>query len=87
MQQTFIAILEDENKKMIDFERFADKRLATVTQKILSLYSENSSYYFLYRPNIEKASFLAIYETPNGYNDYIEKVRYNHAELLQLIKQ
>lgn len=86
-QQTFIVMLEDENRKQIAFERFNDKKLSTVTSKILALYSPNSSYHFLYKQDIEKCASLAIYETPNGGNDYIERSRYSKAEFVQLLNK
>jgi hypothetical protein len=78
-QQTFITKLIDENNKMIDFERWADKRIKTVESKLKELYTR---YYGIYKNNIEKSEYIVIYETLN--NNDIEVKRINIKEFLSL---
>lgn len=85
-QQTFITVLEDAAGGLIDFERWDDKRAATVCRKVLELYNIHRPYHFLYKQGIERAASLAIYPTPDGYHKAADPVkRYARADLLQLI--
>jgi len=62
-QQTFIAYLEDQNFKMITFERFSCKRLETVINQMKELLKSS-----LYRACTKEAVSVAIYKTPDGYS-------------------
>ena len=60
--QTFITRWEDENHKLVDFERWSCKRLSTVVKKTLLL-AEHP----IYRECNEHAIRIAIYRTPDGF--------------------
>mgnify|MGYP001451338657 CR=1 FL=1 len=62
-QQTFITKLLDSNNRMVNFERWADKRIQTVERKVKELYT---NYYYLYKEDIKKAKYIAIYEASNN---------------------
>ena len=62
-QQTFITKLLDSNNRMVNFERWADKRIQTVERKVKELYT---NYYYLYKEDIQKAKYIAIYEASNN---------------------
>ena len=62
-QQTFITKLLDSNNRMVNFERWADKRIQTVERKVKELYT---NYYYVYKKDIEKAKYIAIYEASNN---------------------
>ena len=83
-RQTFIVRLEDEKKISIDFERFSDKRIETVMRKTIEFYKNLSNYDF-FRKELDESSFLAVYETPDVNGNYIERARYNKAELMELL--
>lgn len=61
-QQTFIVYLEDQNFKMVTFERFSYKRLETVINQMQELLKNS-----LYRACTKEAVSVAIYRTPDGY--------------------
>lgn len=65
-KQTYITILEDENGKGIDFERWAYNRAETCVDKLLELYS--GPWASLYRKDIDRAARIVCYQTPDGYN-------------------
>ena len=60
--QTYIAILENKNFKMVTFERFSCVRVETV-KKQMEILLNNS----LYRACTKDAVSVAIYRTPDGY--------------------
>lgn len=62
-QQTFIVYLEDQNFKMVTFERFSCKRLETVINQMNELLKSS-----LYRACTKEAVSVAIYRTPDGIN-------------------
>ena len=62
-QQTFITKLLDSNNRMINFERWADKRIQTVERKVKELYTK---YYYVYKEDIKKAKYIVIYEASNN---------------------
>ena len=62
-KQTYISCLEDENGKMINFERWSYKNINTIVNKLKTLYQ-----YSIYKSSLEKSKTLVIYETPDGYN-------------------
>lgn len=64
-QQTFITKLLDNNNRMVNFERWADKRIQTVERKVKELYTK---YYYVYKEDIEKAKYIVIYEASNNEN-------------------
>jgi hypothetical protein len=82
--QTFLAVLEDENKKHLTFERFAYKKIETVIRSLAKLYSTSSSWHFLYKAEIEKAAHLVVYATPDP-ETRIERLRIDKPALLSLI--
>lgn len=79
-QQTFITKLVDNNNRMINFERWADKKIQTVEKKVKELYTK---YYYVYKADIEKASYLIIYEASNNENQ-IEIKRISINEFLNI---
>jgi hypothetical protein len=62
-QQTFITKLLDSNNRMVNFERWADKRIQTVERKVKELYTK---YYYVYKEDIKKAKYIVIYEASNN---------------------
>lgn len=64
-QQTFIIRLEDKDGKLVDFERWAYKKVETCIQKMVELYSTYSG---IYERNLVKAARVVAYPTPDGYN-------------------
>lgn len=62
-QQTFITKLLDSNNRMVNFERWADKRIQTVERKLKELYTK---YYYVYKEDIKKAKYIVIYEASNN---------------------
>lgn len=77
--QTYITKLLDNNNKMIDFERWADKRITTVERKIKELYTR---YNYVYKKYIEKSTYIVIYEASDNENQK-EIKRYLIKEFLQ----
>ena len=78
-EQTFITILEDENNKMIDFERWSYKRASTVERKVKELYTK---YYYVYKKSIENSTYITLYEvTCNGTQNEVK--RYLISEFLK----
>ena len=65
-KQTYITILEDENGREINFERWTYKRVKTCVDKMLDLYS--GPWASLYREDIDRAARVVCYHTPDGYN-------------------
>jgi len=47
---------------MIDFERWSDKRIQTVEKKLKELYTS----YSIYKSNIGKSAYIAIYEASDN---------------------
>ena len=64
-QQTFITKLLDSNDRMVNFERWADKRIQTVERKVKELYTK---YYYVYKEDIKKAKYIVIYEASDNEN-------------------
>ena len=62
-QQTFITKLLDNNDRMVNFERWTDKRIQTVERKVKELYTK---YYYVYKEDIKKAKYIVIYEASNN---------------------
>lgn len=60
-KQTFIAILENKDFKMVSFERFNCSKIDTVKKQMEELL-QNS----LYRICVKEAVSVAIYRTPDG---------------------
>lgn len=60
-EQTFISYLEDENGKMIDFERWTYKKVETVLKSVKELYKHP-----IYSGNLKRSKNLSIYATPEG---------------------
>jgi hypothetical protein len=67
LEQTYVSYLEDENGKMIDFERWTYKKPKTIANKLKELYQELSRYSF-YDEKLKKAKIISIYATPDGCN-------------------
>ena len=77
--QTYITKLLDDNNRMINFERWADKRISTVERKVKELYTR---YSYVYKEDIEKSTYIVIYDAV--YNeDQKEVKRYLINEFLQ----
>lgn len=64
-QQTFIVYLEDQDGRMIDFERWCYKRSKTCLDAMVKLYGSWPS---LYLPQLAKAARVVCYPTPDGSN-------------------
>ena len=64
-KQTYIIVLEDQDGRTVDFERWAYKRAQTCIDKIVELYAEWPG---LYGKNLERAARVVCYPTPDGYN-------------------
>ena len=77
--QTYITKLLDNNNRMINFERWADKRISTVERKIKELYTR---YSYVYKEDIEKSTYIVIYNAVDN-EDQKEVKRYLIKEFLQ----
>ena len=77
--QTYITKLLDNNNKMINFERWADKRISTVERKVKELYTR---YSYVYKEDIEKSTYIVIYDAVDN-EDQKEVKRYLINEFLQ----
>ena len=77
--QTYITKLVDNNNKMINFERWADKRITTVERKLKELYTR---YNYVYKKDIEKSTYIVIYDAVDNENQK-EVKRYLINEFLQ----
>lgn len=64
-KQTYIIILEDQDGRTVDFERWTYKRAQTCIDKTVELYAEWPS---LYRDNLDRAARVVCYPTPDGYD-------------------
>lgn len=78
-KQTYITKLLDDNNKMINFERWADKRISTVERKVKELYTR---YSYVYKEDIEKSIYIVINEASNN-EKQTEVKRYLIKEFLQ----
>ena len=65
-QQTFIIRLEDKDGKMVDFERWAYKKVETCIKNMVKTYSDHA---YLYEPTLAKADKVVAYATPGGRSD------------------
>ena len=63
-RQTHIIILEDQDGRTVDFERWTYKRAQTCIDKTAELYAEWPG---LYGKNLERAARVVCYPTPDGY--------------------
>ena len=81
-KQTYISKLEDGDYKTIDFERWTQKRLGDVRNALLDLYTGVWS--SLYKKDLEQASYITIYATPEQPDNYILKERYTVKDFLSL---
>ena len=77
--QTYVTKLVDNNNKMINFERWADKRITTVERKLKELYTR---YNYVYKKDIEKSTYIVIYDAIDNENQK-EIKRYLIKEFLQ----
>ena len=77
--QTYITKLLDDNNRMINFERWADKRISTVERKVKELYTR---YSYVYKEDIEKSTYIVIYDAVDN-EDQKEVKRYLINEFLQ----
>lgn len=64
-KQTFIICVEDQNGFIVDFERWACKKVETCIAKMIELYK---TYSILYAPKLDGAARVTAYPTPNGYD-------------------
>ena len=72
-EQTFITKLENNNSKMIDFERWNYKKASTVEQQVKEFYKSFDGL-FLRNAIKEGATKLSIYKTEtNGTNEILVK--------------
>jgi hypothetical protein len=72
-QQTFISKLLDENNRIIDFERWSDKRISTIENKLKELYTHS-----IYKRDIEKSTYIVIYEASDNSNQHeIKRMKIN----------
>lgn len=77
--QTYITKLLDDNNKMINFERWSYKRIETVERKVKELYTR---YDYVYKKDIEKSTYIAIYDAIDNENQK-EVKRYLIKDFLQ----
>lgn len=63
--QTYVTKLVDNNNKMVNFERWADKRITTVERKLKELYTR---YNYVYKEDIEKSTYIVIYDAVDNEN-------------------
>ena len=77
--QTYITKLLDNNNRMINFERWVDKRISTVERKVKELYTR---YSYVYKEDIEKSTYIVIYDAVDN-EDQKEVKRYLINEFLQ----
>lgn len=72
-QQTFITKLENDNNRVIDFERWSYKKVSTVEEKIKEFYKSFNGLFL--REAIKKGAVkLSIYSTEaNGKNEKLVK--------------
>lgn len=80
-KQTFITKLEDNNDRMIDFERWSYKKILTIEEKTKELYKSFNGLFL--KEAIKKGAIqLSIYKTEvNGDNEQLIK-RMTISELL-----
>ena len=67
-EQVFLVCLEDTENKIIEFERFADKRLSTVLRKYTEFMAQMKERRW-FMQDIKNASFVRIYKTPDRRNE------------------
>ena len=77
--QTYITKLLDNNNRMINFERWADKRISTVERKVKELYTR---YSYVYKEDIEKSTYIVIYNAVDN-EDQKEVKRYLIEDFLK----
>ena len=77
--QTYITKLLEDNNKMINFERWSYKRIETVERKVKELYTR---YDYVYKKDIEKSTYIAIYDAIDNENQK-EVKRYLIKDFLQ----
>ena len=70
-KQTYIVKIYDENGLMIDFERFAYKRVSSVVDAMTKLYNND-----LYRVCSKNEKSFEIIATPNGIDETTTKAHY-----------
>ena len=84
-EQTYIIYLENKNGILVDFERWAYKKLETCIDKTLTLHCRG---YSLYKNDLIKTAKIVAYKTNDGneikvwdisINEYMEKLR-RHKE-------
>ena len=78
--QTYVIYYEDNNGKMIDFERAASKRISTVLKHIRILFNTMKYSKWFYNDNILKAEDLVIYSTKENGDHIAEVYRTNIKE-------
>lgn len=69
-QQTYIIVLEDNQGRTIDFERWTYKRAQTCISKMVALYRTLNSYSFA-RDMLDRTARVVCYPTPNGYHESV----------------
>lgn len=75
-EQTFVSRLEDEQGRMIDFERWNFKRLSKVEESVKQLYGTYTS---TYKDELIRAASIVFYEAP-GNENYKEVKRIPHVD-------
>lgn len=63
-QQTYISKIETADGKMLDFERWSFKQLATVEKKAVEFFHTMMKYGF-FREQVKDASKITIYDNNN----------------------
>lgn len=85
-KQTYIVKIYDGNGKMVDFERFTYKKVASVANAMTQLYNNS-----LYRVCSKNNKYFDIIETPNGIDETEIKesyiITYDHNGDCKLIKK
>lgn len=64
-KQTFIICLEDQEGRMVNFERWYFKSMKRCVDAMVGLYRSCPS---IYRSDLERAARVVCYPTPDGYH-------------------
>lgn len=83
-EQTFIVRLEDSENKVVDFERFADKRLSTVLRKYTEFMKQMKEHRW-FMQDIKNTSFVRVYKTPSRTNEQNRVYDITFSEFMQNI--
>lgn len=83
-KQTYIIVLEDQDGRTVDFERWTYKRAEKCVDTMVKLYGE---YWYIYSRNLEQTARVVCYPTPDGYNEAPAVWTATKAEFIHLVEQ